>query len=73
MNSTVKQLQHQKGEASKRLLDLDNRIVKLEGICSEHTQRLSDEEERLNKVKQEIAQANDNLTVCFLSFFYCMC
>lgn len=66
MNSTVKQLQHQKGEANKRLLDLDNRIVKLESICSEHTQRLDSETERLNKVKQEIAQANDNLTVIFL-------
>lgn len=70
MNSTVKQLQHQKNEANKRLLDLDNRIVKLEAIYNEHAQRLNSETERLNKVKQEINQANDNLTVKFFLIFF---
>ncbi|KAI1726975.1 cytoskeletal-regulatory complex EF hand domain-containing protein [Ditylenchus destructor] len=60
LSATVKQLEHQKGEANKRLSEMDDTITKLETVCAENAERLAAEEERLNKVKQDIAQANDN-------------
>ncbi|CAD5212309.1 unnamed protein product [Bursaphelenchus okinawaensis] len=63
LTATVKQLKHQKGEASKRLADLDERIVRLENNCDETADRLKKEEERLNQTKNDIqsAQEGENL------------
>jgi len=62
LTATVKQLQHQKGEANKRLQELDDRIAKFESNCVEQTDRLTSEQERLAKVKQEIAQSDENFS-----------
>ncbi|CAD5216632.1 unnamed protein product [Bursaphelenchus xylophilus] len=59
LSATVKQLKHQKGEASKRLADLDERIVRLENNCDETNDRLKKEEERLNQTKQDIQMAQE--------------
>ena len=47
-------------EATKRLADLDERIVRLEAQCEELAQRLKAEEGRVSVVKQEITNAEEN-------------
>ncbi len=63
LTATVKQLQNQKGEANKRLDELDDKVAKLESSCAEQTERLASEGERLTKVKTEIVQSDENSTV----------
>lgn len=71
LTATVKQLQHQKGEANKRLQELDDRIAKFESNCIEQTDRLTSEQERLAKVKQEIAQSDENSSVLLFNQSAC--
>jgi TolA-binding protein len=63
LSSTAKQLRHQKGEAGKRLAELDDRIEKLESTFTEEQQRVTEEEDRLANVKKELAQSKDNASV----------
>ena len=58
--ATVKQLQNQKGEAQKRLAEMDERIEAYKATLEEGKKRLSSEEERLNKTKSEVNQAKES-------------
>lgn len=63
LRATVKQLHNQKGEATKRLADLDDKILQLESAGEELTQRLKAEEERVQLTKDEIKSAEQNQDV----------
>lgn len=63
LNVTIKQLQHQRGEANKRLAELDVKSSRLVTVCEEQAERLQAEEERLHKVKHEISLSNENFKV----------
>lgn len=69
LRATVKQLRNQKGEATKRLADLDDKILQLESTCDELTQRLKSEEDRVHVIKEDIKSAEQNQDVSFS--FYC--
>lgn len=63
LHATVKQLRNQKGEATKRLSDLDDKILQLESSCEELTKRLKAEEDRVQSTKEEIKSAEQNQEV----------
>jgi epidermal growth factor receptor substrate 15 len=58
--ATVKQLQNQKGEATKRLGEMDQKIEAFKLTLEEGRKRLAAEEERLVKAKADVAQAKEN-------------
>jgi epidermal growth factor receptor substrate 15 len=58
--ATVKQLQNQKGEATKRLGEMDQKIEAFKSTLEEGRKRLAAEEERLTKAKADVAQAKEN-------------
>lgn len=63
LRMTVKQLKNQKGEATKRLGDLDDKILQLEAACEDLSNRLKAEEDRVQKVKDDIKSAEKNQDV----------
>jgi epidermal growth factor receptor substrate 15 len=58
--ATVKQLQNQKGEATKRLGEMDNKIEAFKATLEEGRKRLALEEDRLAKAKADVAEAKEN-------------
>uniref|UniRef100_A0A7E4VA08 Epidermal growth factor receptor substrate 15-like 1 n=1 Tax=Panagrellus redivivus TaxID=6233 RepID=A0A7E4VA08_PANRE len=60
LQATVNQLRNQKGEAEKRLGEMDNRIVAFGDSVEEAKKRLASEEERLRKTKEEVEIAREN-------------
>lgn len=63
LKMTVKQLRNQKGEATKRLADLDDKILQMEAACEELGQRLKAEEDRVQTIKDDINRAEENQDV----------
>lgn len=63
LTATVKQLQNQKGEASKRLGEMDKKIEAYQATLEEGRKRLNVEEERLAKAKADVKSAKENANV----------
>lgn len=66
LSATVKQLQNQKGEASKRLAEMDKKIEAFKATVEENRRRLAVEEDRLAKAKADVAKAKASANVSFL-------
>ncbi|VDP15265.1 unnamed protein product [Onchocerca flexuosa] len=62
LESTVTQLEKQKGEAEKRLEALDSHIAQLERTVEQSKEKIKEEEKRLNELHSQITQNEEDKT-----------